>query len=795
MVAMGPLARRIPRQLRNNLGKYLGIFALIAFAVAFVSGFLTATSSLTLMADQMTDRYRLEDGRLVVSHELSARQVEAAERGEFPWFDRVALAFSGDKADLTGYEPLTLYELFSREATMTVPDDAIQATSPITLRVFKNREDIDLASLHEGRLPQAADEVAIDPTFARNHGIAVGATINVAGRALKVTGIATLPDYTTSLRKNTDFIMDALTFCVGVMTPEGYDTLSDCPQTCTYGFVFDDQGMSRAQRTTAEGKLARALALAGADVTDLTDVDSNQGVNYATDDFAGDSTMFRVAFYLIMAIMAFIFVVVTSATIEAESPVIGTLLASGYGKGELVFHYLTLPTLVAIVAVIVGNLAQPIFLNWTLRQYYNSYSLPPFEYHQDWGVLVQTSVVPVAMLVAITCLGLARRLSHTPLAFLRHETSGARRGGGVHLPEGLPFLARLRLRVLLSNVGSVVIIFLGIFFSGAILVFGTGMLPVIDNYAVKLADSLPAQHVYALRSQVDLPDQDAGVANQAERVELQSLEAPKKWDSGPMGITVYGMDEDSIHWPQVASELAAAQDGSVVIGAGLAQKCALATGDTLTLHNPFRDEDYALTVAGVTDDDTDTNAYLPRPALNDLVGNDRDDFNGWVSDADLHFCADDIATDLTPADMARIAGQMRSSMGNIMQSLVFAAAVIFVIVIYLLSKTVMERSSHAMSQLKVFGYRNGELSRVYVRAITVSVVVALLVSVPLLQAFCAVLFDVALLDYDIALRLVIPWTVFARYLATGLACYAAVALLNRRHLGHVPLALALKAQE
>ena len=215
----------------------------------------------------------------------------------------------------------------------------------------------------------------------------------------------------------------------------------------------------------------------------------------------------------------------------------------------------------------------------------------------------------------------------------------------------------------------------------------------------------------------------------------------------------------------------------------------------MTLHSSYKDEDYAVVVSQVTADDTDMNVYMKRACLNALVGNEKDDFNGWASDDELHFDADNVMSDLTSNDMAAIAGQIRSSMGSIMAGLVASVVVIFAIVIYLLSKTVMERSSHAMSRLKVFGYRNGELSRVYVRAITVSVVVSLLVSIPLISAACGALFDVGLMDYDIAFKLSVPWDVFAEYVLMGLVCYAVVALANRWHLSRVPLALALKGQD
>ncbi len=50
---------------------------------------------------------------------------------------------------------------------------------------------------------------------------------------------------------------------------------------------------------------------------------------------------------------------------------------------------------------------------------------------------------------------------------------------------------------------------------------------------------------------------------------------------------------------------------------------------------------------------------------------------------------------------------------------------IFLIFIYLLTKTVIDRSARAISYMKVFGYRDGETNKLYIRSITWTVVVSL----------------------------------------------------------------------
>ncbi|MGR1082771.1 FtsX-like permease family protein [Olegusella massiliensis] len=787
---MSPLKHRILRQLKNNFGKYLGIFLMMAFMIAYISGFLTAAGSIHTQLVELPERYHLEDGRFTVTHKLDERQMSAAEKGRFSWLDRLTLSLAEEDTNLDNYEQLTVYPLFSHDLKATIPHDPVKNKRPINMRIYAARDKVNLPQIHVGTLPKTDDEIAIDVTFARNHQLKPGDSFDLAGHKLRVSGTVTLPDYTTLFEKNSDFVMDDFTFCVGVLTPQGYAAFADQPETYTYAYKFNTAQLNLAQRTTAERNLLRALSLADAHVTDLVDVTSNQGVNFAPKDTEGDSQMWQVLYYIIVIVMAFIFVVLTRASIEAESPVIGTLLASGYRRIELMRHYVILPMLVAIAAAIVGNLTQFVFIRFTYDIYSRSYSLLPFDLKVNPGVFFQVTVIPVLLLFVITVLGLASKLKYTPLAFLRHEATRVRRGHGWPLPERWPFFTRLRLRVLSNNIGSAFTIFFGIFATGILLIMGLGMMPIVEHMAEKMADAMPAQHVYTLRRSVELPAEDAALAYQAEKVEFATLQVSKKWNWGPMDITTYGIDAQGPYWKDFD-----VRDGKVVIGGGLAQKSDLAVGSTLALRDAYQDKNFSVVVSAISDNKIDTNVYMSREKLNELLGNKAVDFNGWVSNKDLHFDKYDVLSDLTPDGAGKMADQMRASMGSMMNLIVSAALIIYAIVIYLLSKTVLERSSRAISQLKVFGYRSGELSRVYIHAISLCVILSLILTVPVIKLAFTGICELIFMDYDLAPEIVLPPMLYVQYILIGLSCYAVVAIANHVHLSRVPLAVALKSQE
>ena len=485
---MTPLAKRLPRELRRNIGKYLGIFLLMCGSIALTSGFLLAAHSIGCLIDDMRDEYAIEDGRVTTSFEATDEQLKAAE----------------DAAEDAG--GVTFYKNFSIDALIkkTAGDDGTKRT----LRTYTHRTKVDIASYCEGKQPKADDEVAIDRVFATNNDLAVGDKVELEGRTYTICGIMTQPDSQALFLNNSDFTVNTITYGVAEVTDAGFAALEDAggAPVYMYSFTFNDRGLSTAERTDAEQDMVEALADADARVDDLIDADSNQGIGYARDDVDGDSAMWTTLLDIIIVIMAFVFVVLTDATIEDESAIIGTLLASGYRRREIVLHYLALPAIVGVVAALLGTALGVAFFTEPMRGlYYGSYSLPPFQVYWSWEIFVKCAVVPAAALILITLVGLLRKMGKTPLQFLRHEASG--KSGtkrGLHLPERMGFVSRFRLRIFLRNLGNFATLFVGIAFGSLLMLFGLAILPTMTHYADNLETSLVAEHQYALKAPLEL---------------------------------------------------------------------------------------------------------------------------------------------------------------------------------------------------------------------------------------------------------------------------------------------------
>ncbi len=887
---MSPLTKRLPRELRNNIGKYLGIFLLMSVSIALTSGFLLAAHSITVIIDEMPEKYVIEDGRFTTAFQASNEQLDAVR----------------DASD--GADGIEIYENFSFDTNFEkVEGDDGRGK---VVRAYEHRTHVDLAAYAEGDVPQAADEVAIDRVFVKNNDIHVGDAVTLNDREYTVVGIMTTADNQALFQNNSDFTLNTLGFGVAELSTDGFAALESdgFEPDYTYSYRFGDRSLTVADRADVEKDMLSGLSDAGARVNDFIDVDANQGVGYAADDVEGDSSMWITLLYIIIAIMAFVFVVLTSATIEEESAVIGTLLASGYSRRELVLHYLALPSFVGIAAAVLGNVVGYTLMGQPMQGiYYGSYSLPPYYATWSWGVFAQTTVVPVAVLVGVTLLGLVRKMGCTPLQFLRHETSKGGVKRGFALPERLGFVARFRLRVFLRNLGNFATLFVGIGFASMLLLFSLAIMPTMTHFSENLRNNVVAQHQYSLKAPLELAGaqderdswaaieklqgvefdkltsaedaadelddradalqdaadslqaspsldamqkaqdaksdfdaaqnalydaldaiaadlgmtrddvldlvEDAGDVDadddnvhpvntvdngqakidQAEKYAVYSLEYDRGGDSGVESITVYGISENSRYWQHMD-----VGNGSVVFGGGLIDKFGFKAGQQISLYDKYEDETYAVTFAGdgfVWGSKSDMAIYMSLDDFNEMLGNDAAYFNAYASDEELQLDSRYLASDLTPADMDAIGDQFVNMMDGMIGMLLGLSVFIFLVFMYLLTKSVIDHSARSISYMKVFGYRDGEVSKLYVRSITWCVVVSLIVLQPLIISLLTMIFRAMLMDYSGNIEIFVPMACIAETILIGFATYLVVALLHMRHIKKVPLALALKSAE
>ena len=794
-----PLRKRLPRELKGELGKYLVVFILMVASIGFVSGFLVADNSMLIAYNEGFEKYNIEDGNF-----RTAEQVHKTQREEIE-----ALG-------------VKLYDNYYVEEPLD---------NGSTMRFFKNRQQVDKVCLMKGELPAGTGEIAIDRMYADNNNLSVGDTLRSGKRTWKITGLVALSDYSCLFQNNNDSMFDAVKFGVSVVTEEEFDSLDQEKLQYNYSWIYDEKPKTEKEEKEVSEDLMEDM---GKIVTLEAFVPRylNQAITFTGDDMGGDKAMMIMLLYIIMVIMAFVFGITISNTIRKEASVIGTLRASGYTRQELILHYMTLPVLVTFVGALIGNiLGYTVLKDVCADMYYGSYSLPTYVTVWNGEAFGLTTLVPVVIMLVVNYGVLRHKLKLSPLKFLRRDLSGRKQKRAIYLSPKMKIFSRFRLRVIFQNMSNYMVLFIGILFANLLLMFGLLLPSALSHYQVEIQNNMLAKYQYMLQVPVSAVSgnkfdglisllefyMDSRTDNEdAEEFSAYSLNTlPGKYKSEE--VLLYGIEPDSryvtIDFNNTKDKKdeagnkekadnkntanAEKESAAVYISSAYADKFLLHVGDTITLKEKYEKEKYSFKIAGVYDYTAALCVFMPRSELNDIFDLGEDYYSGYFSDTELTDIKSQYIGSVVDLDaLTKISRQLDVSMGSMMGMVNGFAIMIYMVLIYLLSKIIIEKNAQSISMVKILGYTNGEISKLYIMSTSLVVVFCLLLSLPLETVIMKVLFrEMMLSSISGWITLWIDPMIYVQMFAAGIITYGIVALLEFRRVKKVPMDEALKNVE
>lgn len=934
-----PLRKRYLRELKSDFGKYLVIFLFMVMLISIVSGYLVAASSIKKTFYEGFDKYNVEDGHITFSKEPTEEVLSQLE----------------DKGDLK----------FNKLSYIEEDLDSNGAT----VRIFKKRDKVNLECLMEGEYPTADNEIAVDRVFAETQGLNVGDAISFGGKSLKICGFVALVDYGCLFENNSDMMLSASTFGVGIMSESGFNALGGAvnynyawkyntapkdeseEDAKSEAFIDDIEDVVKAYDTeiiqakvnelyenaktlsnkledefddasdVIEDKIEDAgTALVGKVMTSLTEADivelylsdadgedylkraaenqdttmnallaeelsttetaldefedafekiedndestsfddepptvnlndtddsydndidfdlsdirnavekleatglydtsgmtktldsleeiinynfdkseylsvenyvakyQNKAITYCMDDMEGDKPTFLVFDYIVTVIIAFVFAVTVSNTIVKESGVIGTLRALGFTKKELVKHYLFMPTFVTLIAAVVGNiLGYTWFVGYMKEIFYRSFSLAAYESLFNAEAFVDTTVLPIILMILINLLVLNSKLKLSPIKFLRYDLSKKKNRKAFKLSHKMPFFSRFRLRILFQNIPAYLTLFIGVLFGCIICVFGFMFGPLLEDYSKLIISEKLSDYQYVLIEEKETE------TNSAEKYAVTSLDSM---------VEGYVTDEISIYGITDNSEYITADipDGEVLVSVGIANKFKLGVGDTLTLKDPYKDKTYSFKIGGTYDYYAAMSVFMNIDEFNSTFGENADHFSGYFSNEEIKdIDSDYIATVITDADLTKVSDQMMNSVGSFMNVYKGFGAIMLVLLMFLMTKQVIEKNMQSIAMTKILGFRNGEIAKLYLIITSFVVIASLLISVPIVDQALRFMFDSVLYtEMSGYIPYIVSNVCYIKCVALGIICYAVVCAVMMIKIGKIKKSEALKNVE
>ncbi|MEC3885286.1 ABC transporter permease [Halobacillus sp. HZG1] len=742
------LKKSVYRTLKEKKFQYAGVAVLLLLAVMLYVSLSMAITTLESRNETFTEDYRQESFHFVAGGDVTDEQLSL-------WEEEYNVVL--EKRNYADFEI----------------DDS-------TLRTFTTTDTVNIPYIAEGKAPSNDQDLAISKVFAEKHQYQLGDVITLGDRKFEITGFVYLPDYIYMVEQMTDLLADAEKFGVAVVSGSDFSEVNG--QTQILGWT-DDGAVPEGFREAVSAETA---------LLQFVHSEDNPRIGFVETEIQGAKSMTTTLPLFILALSIAMVLMLMKRRMEMQRKEIGTLMALGYRKKELVRHYLGYAWVIGLAGT-VGGLAAGAGLSVPLSNLYANYFNLPSLSRFDWNpfVLVIGFVLPILLLILLTTFVINRTLRTEPLTLLRpKEMSSGKKSWLEKLPllQKGGFIRRFRLRLLVRNKARSLYIFIGVMFSTVLLLFGFITFNSMDQLVETTYKDI-LKYDYAVHYQSLMTEETDEEQSPFTMNELGVVDEDVK-------ITAYGMEKENryIQLSTDGESLESQISEGAIISAPLAAVLGVGEGDDINLENSLNSETMRVEVAAVADLYIGNNLYLPRVELNDFLGFPDEGYTGtWQKQSprnsgNIYMVEDkqkaiDSFESTTGATRASVAGMA-----------VFAV-LIGVIVLTLLTNLIVEENSPSISLFKVMGYHDREVSKLVLSVYTPIVLIAYFVSIPLASLSLEQTMNTLVQETGFLMPTDVAWWMVLTGFIVIMLTYWLSLGLSKRKLKDVSLQEALKKQQ
>lgn len=683
--------RRILRELKKCFLQYFTIFLLVVFCMFLLIGLAGSCISILHTVESGNERNNCEDGEFILNYSMK-------------------------EDDLNGL----------RELGIDVEEEFyfnVKLDTETTLRIFQNRQSINLIDVKEGAKSAEKNEIFLEKNYAQKNGFSIDSEIKLFDKEYKVVGTGSVPDYNFVKENVADVAADTAKFSLAFVTPEEFEALSKKSDQIFYNYSYCNQ----EGKDVSAADIKEYLLNIENDVVEkqfaiysFVESENNPRLNDYKEDVLVNRNASIVIGVVIIILIAYILAIFVYNTIEREEAIIGTLYAQGYVKKELMFHYIMLPVSItvlgSIVGTIVGFMSMSIFADGNVSYY----SYPNLEYVYSPFLIAYGICVPIVLSTIINIIMIHKKLSQTPLSLLKKEKK-IEMGENISL-EKMSFVNRYRIRQLIREKRANIVMFFGLCVATFFLVFSFCIHFSLVRYAEKIDKDIHYSYMYSLKSPLAEEYEDA------EKAVIINYNCYNKMADSDLKVSMLGIEDDN---PYFDYDLSCQKD-EIVISNSVSLKFNLKKGDILVLSDQNEPKKYAYSIVDIVEYANGLFVFRNIDDMREDVGLPDNYYNVLFSDEEYDIPDGYLITKTSREDIVNTADSFVSLIRSFVVILLVVSIVLFTLVMYMLMKIIIERSRFSVSLIKIFGYNEKEVRKLYLGTtfyiVAISTVIGIIIS-------------------------------------------------------------------
>ena len=735
--------KRAARSIKKNISFYIISTILTVLICILIIAPMSTGHNMTNVIDKFVDDYKAEDAEFVTYNPISDDDMAKLEND---------------------YDVIMEY---SRYKDIKIDTGDLEGS---TIRVFDMPEKLNLCNVRDGRMPESG-EVLLTQNFADAHDIKVGDTVNVGEYSYKVSAFATKADYIYMLEKLSGYV-EKDKFAVMMACHDDYDKI-DADETAYYSIRYNRDN-SKEVRAKLNDDYVIASYLAATTNTRIS-MPVNEG-----DAVTNMATMYApIMFIIVLALI----VMVLGRNIRNEQYLLGTFLALGFSKKQIVRHYMRFGMLPGIVGSVIGIVAA-IPVTKAISYFYIEYDFEKLEYTVTYDVssILTALILPTVIYCLAIAIQASRLLRKSPVDLLRN-TGKDSKAIGIMKNSRAKTQSKMRIRSVLGHPGRSIVTTIGVCVAAFCIMAGLIMDDSLDSLMHDgLTSSVKYNYLYRLNSLGE------GEPDEGEALFQNYYEV----DGNTVQLSTQGIDEGSKYFPDKTDTGEKLDLDKYYLTSAAAETYGVKTGDELTFCNIADLKEHKVKISGVVTDNTHCYLYTSRENATELAGVESGVYNCIISDTKLKLDKDLVASETSMAVSADTMENIMGPMNAIIVGIEVLGIILGVFVLYLVINMIVSEMGTNISVMKVLGFSKREITNRVLNVNHILVCIGFLIGIPAAYAFVKVGYADTIENYGMLLAPVVKVkAVIIGFVLTWIT-YEISLLLQKRKISRIDMVESLK---
>jgi putative ABC transport system permease protein len=639
------------------------------------------------------------------------------------------------------------------------------------LRVLNATKNIDLYSVIDGEQLHSKTDILIDQGFAKAHHLSVDDKLKLNGQTFHVSGIMAVPDYIYPLKSVTGFLKNPQAFGIAIVEK---DALNSWKQAQNYYIVqFHDQNKQEFIQFLNSNN----------HVLQWIDKKDNNRISFIKGDIAGIQKMGETLPIGILLITIVIILILLWRLMKKEYVQIGTLYAIGYKKKEIIEHYLTYSALLAISGSFVGTLLGWVLLCPLLSMFAAFYNLPVLAIKFHILYLFMSLFLPLIFFLPLTYFLIQRVLKIPPIILMKggELKTKVNRIERLFKLKNFRFNTKFQIREILRNLPRVVFLIVGVLFATLLLLLGFVTKDSMD-YLVK--DNFKNVYHYKYDYIFNQLQTESPVSGQ------KGSSAPFTTKSQSLVITGLELNNTAIQLNDLKGK--PLKFDSVIMNKSLADKLTVRPGDTLKVKNKLSNKTFRIKIDHIADSYLGDMIYMPLAKFNKLNGYPSGSYLELYSNKKLPIQSSKLVTVSKTSETIDGFNQIIQPLQYGIIAIALMAAIIAVIIIYVLISLIIEENSFKISLMKVLGYPKGIIQKLMIGYNVWFVILGFLLGIPVTIVSVSEFMNSITADMNINIPVKINWLHVLISFIILLLAYMVSILFSKKQLNRIQMSEAVK---